>query len=130
MALKSCFAVLRSTLFHAKSGFSHASSSKTLFISISLPNSSLPTQNCNPRSCTGDEFREDRHLLGCLSKRKLNLVVVTTLLWGILPNTRDALLAEEMELERYTDLKEGFTLLRPSSWTKVNYPFFNERSVS
>ncbi|KAJ1391496.1 PsbP family [Sesbania bispinosa] len=58
-------------------------------------------------------------LSSCLSKRKLNLtLLLTTFLWGVLPDT--LLLAQELELQRYTDSKEGFTLLIPSSWTKVD----------
>lgn len=64
------------------------------------------------------------YLSPCLSKRNLNInltLLLTTFLWDILPNTHHAfLLAEELELQRYTDSKEGFTLLRPSSWTKVD----------
>jgi len=37
-----------------------------------------------------------------------------------LPNMGDALLlAQELELQRYTDSNQGFTLLTPSSWAKV-----------
>ncbi|KAA8531154.1 hypothetical protein F0562_005932 [Nyssa sinensis] len=54
----------------------------------------------------------------CLSRRKLNLSIVAVVLSAALPSTAEAK-AEESELERYTDSKEGFTLLRPSSWSKV-----------
>ncbi|KAJ0040079.1 psbP domain-containing protein 2, chloroplastic-like [Pistacia vera] len=53
----------------------------------------------------------------CLSKRELNLSLVTLLLNGFYA---DVSKAEEMELERYTDSTEGFTFLRPSSWIKVD----------
>ncbi|KAJ1380804.1 PsbP family [Sesbania bispinosa] len=54
-----------------------------------------------------------------LSKRKLNLtLLLTTFMWNGLPDT--LLLAQELELQRYTDSKEGFTLFAPSSWTKVD----------
>ncbi|CAI8598907.1 unnamed protein product [Vicia faba] len=55
----------------------------------------------------------------CLSKRQLTLL--SPFLWSVLPNT--LLLAQELitaDLLRYTDSKEGFTLLTPSSWTKVD----------
>ncbi|KAL5075158.1 hypothetical protein RYX36_014142 [Vicia faba] len=55
----------------------------------------------------------------CLSKRQLTLL--SPFLWSVLPNT--LLLAQELitaDLQRYTDSKEGFTLLTPSSWTKVD----------
>uniref|UniRef100_A0A7N2MQ48 PsbP C-terminal domain-containing protein n=2 Tax=Quercus lobata TaxID=97700 RepID=A0A7N2MQ48_QUELO len=34
--------------------------------------------------------------------------------------TTKPILAEELQLQRYIDPKEGFTLLRPSSWIKVD----------
>ncbi|XP_058781339.1 psbP domain-containing protein 2, chloroplastic-like [Vicia villosa] len=55
----------------------------------------------------------------CLSKRKL--ILLSPFLWSVLPNT--LLLAQELltdDLQRFTDSKEGFTLLTPSSWTKVD----------
>uniref|UniRef100_A0A5B6ZHN2 PsbP C-terminal domain-containing protein n=1 Tax=Davidia involucrata TaxID=16924 RepID=A0A5B6ZHN2_DAVIN len=55
----------------------------------------------------------------CLSKRKLNHSIVAIVLSATLPSISEAK-AEELELERYTDSKEGFTLLRPSSWIKVD----------
>ncbi|RYQ94345.1 hypothetical protein Ahy_B08g089239 [Arachis hypogaea] len=58
------------------------------------------------------------------TKRKLNLtLLLTTFLSSNLSNTSGAfLIAQELDLElhRYTDSKEGFTLLIPSSWTKVD----------
>ncbi|KAL6223230.1 hypothetical protein ACLB2K_006618 [Fragaria x ananassa] len=53
------------------------------------------------------------------TKRSLAFSLVAPLfLNGVLPNL--PIFAEELELERYTDSKEGFTLLRPSSWIKVD----------
>jgi len=64
------------------------------------------------------------HLAPSFSKRNLNLTLLTMFLWGQavpLPNMGNALLlAQELELQRYTDSKEGFTLLTPSSWAKVS----------
>lgn len=55
----------------------------------------------------------------CLTKRDLGLSIVAIFLNGFLPNLQKAILAQDLELQRYTDSKEGFTLLRPSSWIKV-----------
>ncbi|XP_022148982.1 psbP domain-containing protein 2, chloroplastic isoform X4 [Momordica charantia] len=54
-----------------------------------------------------------------LTRRTLNLSVISLLLYGFSPNICAAVFADDLELERYTDSKEGFTLLRPSSWVKV-----------
>ncbi|KAJ1401228.1 PsbP family [Sesbania bispinosa] len=113
MALKTLsFLSSHSTLSqcHQHSQFSYASS--RAFLSIFFPKSTSPT------SCI-HESHKDMQLSPCLSKRKLNLtLLLTTFLWGVLPDT--LLLAQELELQRYTDSKEGFTLLIPSSWTKVD----------
>ncbi|KAF8404055.1 hypothetical protein HHK36_008932 [Tetracentron sinense] len=54
-----------------------------------------------------------------LSKRTLNLSIVALLLSA--PSTTISIaIAQEQELERYTDTKQGFTLLKPSSWIKVD----------
>ncbi|XP_020965745.1 psbP domain-containing protein 2, chloroplastic-like isoform X1 [Arachis ipaensis] len=64
------------------------------------------------------------HLSTFFTKRKLHLtLLLTTFLSSNLSNTSGAfLMAQELDLElhRYTDSKEGFTLLIPSSWTKVD----------
>ncbi|KAK7282279.1 hypothetical protein RIF29_10929 [Crotalaria pallida] len=107
MSLETCSKLVQCTFFNQHSEFSHASS-KTLVSKILFPKSTSPI----PRTCI--------HESPCLRRRNL-APVLTTFLWGILPNTRHALLlAEELELRRYTDSKEGFTLLIPSSWTKVD----------
>ncbi|XP_022947028.1 psbP domain-containing protein 2, chloroplastic isoform X1 [Cucurbita moschata] len=54
------------------------------------------------------------------SRRALNVSVISLFLYGFSPSICEAVFAEELELERYTDSKEGFTLLRPSSWVKVD----------
>ncbi|RYQ94331.1 hypothetical protein Ahy_B08g089217 [Arachis hypogaea] len=64
------------------------------------------------------------HLSTFFTKRKLHLtLLLTTFLSSNLSNTSGSfLMAQELDLElhRYTDSKEGFTLLIPSSWTKVD----------
>ncbi|XP_008460857.1 psbP domain-containing protein 2, chloroplastic isoform X1 [Cucumis melo] len=55
-----------------------------------------------------------------LSRRALNVSVLSMFLYGFSPSISSAVFAEDFELERYTDSKEGFTLLRPSSWVKVD----------
>ncbi|XP_057419600.1 psbP domain-containing protein 2, chloroplastic [Lotus japonicus] len=100
MALKS----LSSTLFHQHSQFT-----------ISFPKSPSSSSS-SPTTCT---IHESHKLSHSFSKRNL---ILTTFLWGIvLPNPgASLLLAQELELQRYTDSNEGFTLLTPSSWTKVD----------
>ncbi|CAN8247396.1 unnamed protein product [Cochlearia groenlandica] len=50
-----------------------------------------------------------------LSKRQVNLSVMTLLLNGFLLDKAKSI----ADLNRYTDSKDGFTLLVPSSWVKV-----------
>ncbi|RDX66396.1 PsbP domain-containing protein 2, chloroplastic [Mucuna pruriens] len=108
MALRSSSIFLRSTFFFQHSQSTYASSRP--LVSILFPKSTSPT-------C----IHKDMHLPPSFTKRNLNLtILLTTFLWGQ-PNARYALLlAQELELQRYTDSKEGFTLLTPSSWTKVD----------
>jgi hypothetical protein len=96
------------------------SSPRTLF-SISLPKASLSssTQQHHPKRICNDPHK-DALVSHCLSKRKLGLSILAVFSSsGLLPNMTKAIFAGELELERYTDPMEGFTLLRPSSWTKV-----------
>ncbi|CAH9110839.1 unnamed protein product [Cuscuta europaea] len=56
-----------------------------------------------------------------LSRRRL--LARTILSASLLPSCSEAIEGggrEALELERYTDPKDGFTLLRPSSWIKVS----------
>jgi hypothetical protein len=104
MSLKSLSTFSHNTLFHK---LLHASSSSS---PISIPTSTSPI-------CIHHSHKQTP----CLSKRKLNFtLLLTPFLWTVFPN--ELLLAQELitELQRYTDSKEGFTLLTPSSWTKVN----------
>nr|GLL38765.1 psbP domain-containing protein 2, chloroplastic [Ipomoea trifida] len=54
-----------------------------------------------------------------LSRR---LLAISVLAASLLPSCSEALEGgrEELELERYTDPKDGFTFLRPSSWIKID----------
>ncbi|XP_019177228.1 PREDICTED: psbP domain-containing protein 2, chloroplastic [Ipomoea nil] len=56
-----------------------------------------------------------------LSRRLLGISVLAA---SLLPSCSEAIEGgggrEELELERYTDPKDGFTFLRPSSWIKVD----------
>ncbi|KAK6923499.1 PsbP, C-terminal, partial [Dillenia turbinata] len=60
-----------------------------------------------------------------LTKRNFNVCILATATifcnFLLLPNTRiwSSIASEDQILERYTDSKEGFTLLRPSSYIKV-----------
>uniref|UniRef100_A0A803PCY4 PsbP C-terminal domain-containing protein n=1 Tax=Cannabis sativa TaxID=3483 RepID=A0A803PCY4_CANSA len=77
-----------------------------------------------PRASLNSRRREPQRqppLLLCLGKRKLGLSSLSLILSGVSPNLSMAMSAQqELELERYIDSKEGFTLLRPSSWIKVD----------
>ncbi|ESQ51343.1 hypothetical protein EUTSA_v10017176mg [Eutrema salsugineum] len=54
-----------------------------------------------------------------LSKRHLNLSILTLLFNGGFLLDKAKSMAELENLQRYTDSKDGFTLLVPSSWIKV-----------
>ncbi|CAK8567955.1 unnamed protein product [Lathyrus sativus] len=104
MALKTFSTLSHTTILFHK--LTHASPSSP----ISIPNSTSSIYIHNSHRHTP-----------CLSKRKFNLtLLLSPFLWSVLPNT--LLLAQELitDLQRYTDSKEGFTLLTPSSWTKVD----------
>lgn len=57
-----------------------------------------------------------------LSKRHLNLSILTLLFNGFLLDKAKSITDLE-NLQRYTDSKDGFTLLVPSSWIKVLLKF-------
>jgi hypothetical protein len=94
------------------------SSLKTFNIStLSSPSTSFSTpKHYNPQSTSHplqEAFRSS-------SRRDLNLSVLALLITGSLQNlSNNITLAQELELERYTDSKEGFTLRRPSSYVQV-----------
>uniref|UniRef100_A0A2C9UWR1 PsbP C-terminal domain-containing protein n=1 Tax=Manihot esculenta TaxID=3983 RepID=A0A2C9UWR1_MANES len=80
------------------------------YFQFHCPKASLFTGNDDPRP-----------LSFCSSKRKLNLAILALIITESLPNTSKTILAVELEqLQRYTDPKEGFTLLVPSSYAKVD----------
>ncbi|KAE8673940.1 PsbP domain-containing protein 2 [Hibiscus syriacus] len=54
-----------------------------------------------------------------LTKRSLNSSALSLVFIGFSPRNAKALPAKDLELERYVDYEQGFTLLRPSSWIKV-----------
>ncbi|EEF28158.1 conserved hypothetical protein [Ricinus communis] len=108
MALQACFALSCQGPYVQNNGPKSVSSlPRTLLHSISLPRASCPNR------------KEAVILSFCWSKRKLILALsINGSLLNIIPDT---ILAIEMgELERYTDAKEGFTLLRPSTYVKVD----------
>lgn len=108
MAWQTCFALSTQAPYHQSNG-PISCFPKTL-LSISLPKASLFTGNDDPRP-----------LSFCSSKRKLNLAILALIITESLPNTSKTILAVELEqLQRYTDPKEGFTLLVPSSYAKVD----------
>ncbi|KAK4772607.1 hypothetical protein SAY86_014382 [Trapa natans] len=77
--------------------------------------SSLRTHFSPPVPALNPQFPANGSL--CLNRRDLGLSIVAVLLHGCLHKTA---LAQELELERYTDAMTGFTLLKPSSWIKVD----------
>ncbi|XP_065874674.1 psbP domain-containing protein 2, chloroplastic [Euphorbia lathyris] len=55
------------------------------------------------------------------TKRTLNLAILSLIISGSLPNFQNSILAIELDqFQRYTDSKEAFTLLRPSSYVMVD----------
>ncbi|KAM7459737.1 hypothetical protein LguiA_036280 [Lonicera macranthoides] len=56
----------------------------------------------------------------CLSKRVLNLTILAVLSSVPLSRFSKSMAQDYLDLELYTDSKEGFTLLKPSSWIKVD----------
>ncbi|XP_015936810.2 uncharacterized protein LOC107462693 [Arachis duranensis] len=104
MALKTCFTLLHNSQHSSSRTFSQSP------LSILLP--AFFTMNLTTTSCVYQHF-----LLRGSS------ILLFFVLSSNLSNTSGALLmAQELDLElqRYTDSKEGFTLLIPSSWTKVD----------
>ncbi|CAK7354718.1 unnamed protein product [Dovyalis caffra] len=92
------------------------------FPSISLPKASFLKQKQSQPQNANDPNKETLVQSLCSSKRRqLNLSIVALLINGSLPNSsNNIILAQELELARYTDYKEGFTLLTPSSYVKVD----------
>ncbi|XP_048128924.1 psbP domain-containing protein 2, chloroplastic [Rhodamnia argentea] len=90
--------------------------------SFSIAKPRIPTQNHSPRTQVSVFSHEDDTFLPAarLSKRALSLSILAILLNGFGSSASMATLPQEVELERYTDSKEGFTLLKPPSWIKVD----------
>ncbi|XP_011031117.1 PREDICTED: psbP domain-containing protein 2, chloroplastic-like isoform X2 [Populus euphratica] len=92
---------------------------KTFNISTSLsPSTSFSTpKHYHPQSTSHplqEAFRSS-------SRRDPNLSVLALLITGSLQNLSNNIsLAQELELDRYTDSKEGFTLRGPSSYVQVD----------
>ncbi|TYI05284.1 hypothetical protein ES332_A10G078300v1 [Gossypium tomentosum] len=53
-----------------------------------------------------------------LTKRALNSSALLLIFYGFFPHNSKAFSDKDLDLERYTDFEQGFTLLRPSSWNK------------
>ncbi|KAG4125633.1 hypothetical protein ERO13_D10G108000v2 [Gossypium hirsutum] len=53
-----------------------------------------------------------------LTKRALNSSSLLLIFYGFFPHNSKAFSDKDLDLERYTDFEQGFTLLRPSSWNK------------
>lgn len=115
MALQICLAL---SVSNHNSCIKFLSSTKTL-LSISVTKPSFSYQKCNPRYRNADNKESVVQLSPFLSRRQLSFSSFVPLLYGLYPEISKASLPEDVELERYTDSKEGFTLLKPSSWIKV-----------
>ncbi|KAL6992974.1 hypothetical protein U1Q18_011088 [Sarracenia purpurea var. burkii] len=85
--------------------------------SASTPDSSSSSNAQKPRRESNVNLKGYPTI--CLRKRMLNLSVVAVILSSPISSISGAF-AEDLELERYTDMKEGFTLLRPHSWIKID----------
>lgn len=76
-------------------------------LSMSLTKPSSLSQKPNP---------QNKHAsILSLTKRDLHFSFLALIFNGFSP----PILAQDLALQRYIDSKEGFTLLRPSSWTQV-----------
>ncbi|CAK9168920.1 unnamed protein product [Ilex paraguariensis] len=74
----------------------------------------------NPYHPRPTEINNSKARLSVLvSKRMVSLSILAVILSAPLTSFSKSI-SEDLELERYTDLKEGFTLLKPSSWIKVD----------
>ncbi|GKU88979.1 hypothetical protein SLEP1_g3183 [Rubroshorea leprosula] len=78
-----------------------------------------PAQQHNPQNAYPLN-QETPQVSLCLGKRKLNFSFLALILNGVFPNNSKAMSDQELKLETYTDSKEGFTLLRPSSYIMVD----------
>uniref|UniRef100_A0A2P2JQK6 PsbP C-terminal domain-containing protein n=1 Tax=Rhizophora mucronata TaxID=61149 RepID=A0A2P2JQK6_RHIMU len=87
---------------------------------VVLPRASISTHKPQQNSHGAHDDDPFQEIL-CWSKRRLNLSVLLALfINGSFQDMPNIALANEFELQRYTDSKEGFTLLTPSSYVKVD----------
>uniref|UniRef100_A0A1J3HDB9 PsbP domain-containing protein 2, chloroplastic n=1 Tax=Noccaea caerulescens TaxID=107243 RepID=A0A1J3HDB9_NOCCA len=93
------------------------SSPPKLSLFLSSSSSSFPNQNLNKFLCFA---QNPSSTIGInFSKRQLNLSILTLLFNGFLLDNAKSI-SESGDLQRYNDFKDGFTLLVPSSWIKVD----------
>ncbi|XP_043703976.1 psbP domain-containing protein 2, chloroplastic [Telopea speciosissima] len=64
--------------------------------------------------------KRNERLVVCVSKRELGLFILLGCPIASVSVLLDVAMAEDQQLETYTDSMEGFTLLIPSSWVKVD----------
>lgn len=113
-ALKGCSFQRRRAFFYTSS-----ISSPT---SISLGSSSSSSSSAHLRLRHREYHSEtilDVQMLLCPSKRTLCVSILALMLTSPSRSSQRAI-SQDLELERYTDSNEGFTLLRPSSYIKVS----------
>lgn len=100
----------------------HFSSPPKLSLFLSSSSSSFPNQNLNKFLCFA---QNPSSTIGFkTNKRQLNLSILTLLFNGFLLDNAKSI-SESGDLQRYSDFKDGFTLLVPSSWIKV-FEFLRE----
>ncbi|KAJ4835022.1 PsbP domain-containing protein 2, chloroplastic [Turnera subulata] len=110
MALRVC-----SSLPHQQCQITKPFSPKP-FLSLPIPKVSVFTHKPNSQN-----IHKRAPPPFCSGKRRLNLSILALIINGSLPNMYiTTLAAPEMEFQRYTDPKEGFALLIPSSYVKVD----------
>ncbi|XP_052188565.1 psbP domain-containing protein 2, chloroplastic [Diospyros lotus] len=97
-----------------------SSTTRRLFVSVSHCSSSSSSSSFaqRPRRESSDISKGYRTI--CLGKRMLSLSVAAIIFSSSSIPTLSKATADDLELQRYTDLKEGFTLLLPPSWIKVD----------
>ncbi|XAR62837.1 hypothetical protein NMG60_11017733 [Bertholletia excelsa] len=83
--------------------------------------SEVDSSSSYPQRTRKGESNDPNPLLCLNRKRMLNfsIAIAVVILSSPIPCV-SKVLAEDLELERYTDSKDGFTLLLPHSWIKVD----------
>ena len=97
----------------------------------SLPSSFVDNECLNPQQSR--QRRRHIHGLPTIKRRSLTLSLFPTFLFPLSSSAAAAAAAPSLSkettiLKQYTDTAEGFTLLVPSSWTKVKKKFLSLRS--